>query len=249
MKKLLLASSALGLFFASSAAYAADMPAYKAQPPVAAAYYNWSGFYLGGFVGGSFGRTDMNSVSLGLAGNTDLRGAGVLGGATVGLNYQVGYWVLGVEADYAWTNFNGNRTCPSTVALFSSQLTCHTRVDNIGTVAGRLGYAWDNVLVFAKGGGAWKRGSESITFNPTGQLFDRVTDDRSGWLVGGGLEFGFTPNWSAKVEYDYLDFGTKRVTGPLLPLFFDANVKEQIHAVKFGVNYRFGGYGPVYAKY
>jgi outer membrane immunogenic protein len=110
-----------------------------------------------------------------------------------------------------------------------------------------LGYAWDNVLLFTKAGGAWKRGSESVTFNVTGQTIDSANDVRSGWTIGGGMEFGFTSNWSAKVEYDFHDFGTKRITGPV-PLVLDWNVKEHVHAVKFGVNYRFG-YGPVYAKY
>lgn len=248
MKKFLLAGAALSALVTGNVANAADMPAYKAPPPMPA-YYNWSGFYLGGFAGGAWGRTDVNSVAPGTLGNTDLRGAGVLAGATVGVNYQVGYWVLGIEGDFAWANFNGNRTCPSTlIPINATLLTCHTKIESISTVAGRLGYAWDNVLLFAKGGGAWKKGSESITFNATGQPFDQVTDNRGGWTVGGGLEFGFTPNWSAKVEYDYMDFGSKRVTG-ILPAFLDWNVKEQVHAVKFGVNYRFGGYGPVYANY
>lgn len=247
MKKFLLSGAAIAAMLAGGAASAADLPAYKAPPPVAA-YYNWSGFYVGGFTGGAWGRTDTNSLALGTLGNVDLRGAGVLAGGTVGLNYQVGYWVFGIEADSAWTNFNGNRTCPSAAfPIFTTLLTCHTHMTSMSTVAGRVGYAWDNVLLFAKGGGAWKRGSEDITNNSNGQVFDTVTDNRSGWVIGGGLEFGFTPNWSAKVEYDYLDFGSKRLTGAL-PAFLDWNVKEQVHAVKFGVNYRFA-YGPVYANY
>jgi outer membrane immunogenic protein len=248
MKKLLLASAALGALMGGGAANAADMPAYRAPPPVAAPYYNWTGIYFGGFVGADWGKSDAALLAP-LTGTVGINGSGVLAGATVGANYQVGYWVFGIEADHAWTNYKGSVGCSqgAAVALF----TCHSTMDSIGTLTGRLGYAWDRVLVFAKGGGAWSRGEANITENIRGQTVAIAPDNRSGWTVGGGLEFGFLGPWSAKVEYDYADFGTKRVT------FTDVNfgttaqvdLKEHVHMVKFGLNYRLGYGGPVYANY
>jgi outer membrane immunogenic protein len=245
MKKFLLASAALAALIGGGAANAADMPAYKAPPP--APYYSWTGIYFGGFVGPDWGKTDATLVAP-LAGSISVKGSGVMAGGTVGGNYQVGYWVFGVEADHAWTNYAGSKGCNqgAIVAL----VTCHSTIDSIGTLTGRLGYAWDRVLLFAKGGGAWSRGEESVTSNPTGQTLAIGPDKRNGWTLGGGLEFGFWGPWSAKVEYDHMDFGTKRITFTDVNLgtTTQADVKERIHAVKFGVNYRLG-YGPVYANY
>jgi len=245
MKKFLLAGVAVSALILGGRANAADMPvAYKAPPP--APYYNWTGFYFGGFAGPDWGNADRTYVPPPTTGNVNVKGSGVMAGATVGANYQVGYWVFGVEADYGWTNYNGSKACPNTFTA-----TCHSNIDAIGTVAGRLGYAWDRVLLFAKAGGAWKRGDESATLNTTGQVFSSVGDNRSGWTAGGGMEFGFWGPWSAKVEYDYMDFGTKRLTfNNIQPAIIErADIKERVHAVKFGINYRLGGYGPVYANY
>jgi outer membrane immunogenic protein len=259
MKKILLASAALVALIGGGVANAADMPAYKAPPP--APYYSWTGFYFGGLVGPSWGKSDATLLAP-FSGTVNVNGSGVQAGATVGANYQVGYWVFGVEADYAWTNYAGSKGCNqgAIVAVF----TCHSTMDSIGTVTGRLGYAWDRVLLFAKGGGAWSRGEGNITANATGivlvnglpfffnggQTVAIAPDNRSGWTLGGGMEFGFWGPWSAKVEYDYIDFGTKRATftDVNFGITSQADVKERIHAVKFGVNYRLG-YGPVYANY
>jgi outer membrane immunogenic protein len=255
MKKFLLASAALAALIGGGGANAADMPAYKAPPP--APYYSWTGIYFGGFVGPDWGKSDVTLVAPPIS-SISVNGSGVMAGATIGGNYQVGYWVFGVEADHAWTNYAGSKGCNQGIpGALVALATCHSTIDSIGTVTGRLGYAWDRVLLFAKGGGAWSRGEESVTANATvapltvgGQVVAIGPDKRSGWTLGGGMEFGFWGPWSAKVEYDYMDFGTKRVT------FTDVNfgtttaadIKERVHAVKFGVNYRLG-YGPVYANY
>src|SRR4051794_29699425 len=147
MKKFLLASAAFAALIGGGAANAADMPAYKAPPPPAP-YYSWTGIYFGGFVGPTWGKTGVTLLPP-LTDSLGINGSGVLGGVTVGGNYQVGYWVFGVEADYAWTNYAGSKGCSqgAAVALF----TCHSTIDSIGTLTGRLGYAWDRVLLFAKG--------------------------------------------------------------------------------------------------
>lgn len=245
MKNLFLASVALGALIGGGVANAADLPRYKAPPPMVAPYYNWTGIYFGGFVGTAWGHADRTYVAPPTTGNVNVRGAGVVAGLTVGANYQVGYWVFGAEADYAWTNYNGSKSCPNTFVA-----TCHSDADGLATFTGRLGYAWDRVLLYAKGGGAWKQGDENFTFNGTGQVGGTAQDDRSGWTVGGGLEFGFLGPWSAKVEYNYMDFGTKRLTfsNRVGGLNERADIKEHINVVKFGINYRLG-HGPVYANY
>jgi opacity protein-like surface antigen len=239
MKKILLASVAFSALIGGGVANAADMPAYKAAPP--APYYSWTGIYIGGLVGVDWGNADRTYVPPPTVGHVNVKGAGVMAGATIGANYQVGYWVFGVEADYAGTNYNGNKGCPNI-----SLTTCHSNIDAIGTVAGRLGYAWDRVLIFAKGGGAWARGDETATLNTNGQVISLAADNRNGWMLGGGLEFGHMGPWSAKVEYNHMDFGTKRL---LFSNTEQADIRDRVHAVKFGINYRLGGYGPVYANY
>jgi outer membrane immunogenic protein len=250
MKKILGASVAVAALMVGGLANAADMPAYKAPPPVAA-YYDWTGLYFGGFAGAAWGDSEWSNLDLvpGPAGQVNPRFSGALFGLQVGVNYQIASWVIGAEADYGWTNGRGSRSCPLGLG---NLLTCHSDLDAIATYTGRIGYAWDRALTYVKAGGAWSKGEHSVTLNTPiggllgGQVLESVQDNRTGWTVGGGMEFGFTPNFSAKAEYDYMDFGTKRLT--MTGNDF-ADFKRQIHAVKIGLNYRIGTGGGVYAKY
>ena len=112
------------------------------------------------------------------------------------------------------------------------------RVHKLGLLTGRIGYAWDRWLVYAKGGGVVAE--EKVVFNLPGLFAATPTDARLGWTVGAGIELGLTANWSVKVEYDYIDLGTERFTfaaPPALAFAFDHS--QQVHLLKFGVNYRF----------
>ena len=121
-----------------------------------------------------------------------------------------------------------------------------TEVKWLGTVTGRIGYAWDRMLLYVKGGGAWVRDVYTITAG--GGFFAETRDTNWGWTIGAGLEYGLTPNWSVKAEYNYLDFGTERIRfTPNVGAPFDRDVDQHIHVVKVGINYRFGG--PVVARY
>ena len=122
-----------------------------------------------------------------------------------------------------------------------------TTVENLGFVAGRVGYAFDRTLLFAKGGVAWAHdlyrafdGDRSPEV-----LLATAKDTRWGWMIGGGIEYGLTPNWSAKIEVDYLDLGTERVTLVGLPGVTPAtrafDIEQSITLVTVGINYRFGG--------
>jgi outer membrane immunogenic protein len=118
-------------------------------------------------------------------------------------------------------------------------------VKHLGTIAGRVCYAFDNVLLFAKAGGAWAH-DEYRAFNANTAietLIASANDTRWGWIAGGGVEWGFAPNWSAKIEFDYLDFGGKNITISSIPGATPPtrtfHIDQQIVLVKVGVNYRF----------
>jgi outer membrane immunogenic protein len=222
------------------AAQAADLkaPAYKApQAPVA--YYNWSGFYIGGHVGGVWG--DKDWLFTGPLTTTSHNVSGFLGGGQVGFNWQVGQVVLGVEGQFSWTNADGESICPNPAAR------CQTELESITTVAGRLGYAWGPTLLYAKGGGAWVREEHFVRF-PANNLLDETSGSytRSGWMVGAGIEYGFAPNWSAKVEYNFLSLNSEDLTFRRIAtgaFVENARIDQDLHIVKFGINYRFGGWG------
>jgi outer membrane immunogenic protein len=236
MKKFLLGAAAFVAFAAP--AFAADIaarpytkaPAYTAPQVV----YNWTGFYVGGHIGGAFAGDNS------LLGNEGRFFGGVQGGA----DYQfAGNWVVGAEAQYSWLANNNNGV------LFPGGTLVSTNNNQLGSVTGRLGYAWGPALLYAKGGYAW-RDNPNLTVVNAGlpAAFTTGGNHRDGYTVGAGLEYMFTPNWSAKVEYQYYNFGnTTFNTGPAD--IVGARFRDDEHTVKAGLNYRFGWGGPVVAKY
>lgn len=243
MQKLLLGSAAFAVLIAAGSAMAADMPAkapvYKAAPAVAAAY-NWTGFYLGGHVGYGWARDQWqqyNAAGLAITETTTFNSKGALGGLQLGYNFQTGPWVWGIEGEYSWANLKGDRRDLPGTFLCNTGFACATNVRSVADVALRLGYAWNTTLLYLKVGGAWARETYSFPIvGGTGDLAN-VSDTRSGWLGGIGVEYGFTPNWSAKLEYDYIGMGAKHEI--FAPGGFDIRIGQNIQAVKLGVNYRF----------
>jgi outer membrane immunogenic protein len=236
MKKLLLSTAALCAFAAP--AIAADMPArtYTKAPvyTAPAVIYNWTGFYVGGHVGGAF------------AGDNSLTGndGRFMGGVQGGFDYQfASFGVVGVEAQYSWMNSN------NTGVTFPGGGVITANSDQLGSVTGRLGYTWGPGLLYAKGGYAW-RNDPNVAVSVAGTPVAFTTDGthKDGWTVGAGLEYMFAPNWSAKAEYQYYNFGnTTFATGPA-PIV-GTRFRDDEHTVKVGVNYRFGWGGPVANKY
>jgi outer membrane immunogenic protein len=222
-------------------AQAADM-AVKARPgPVALPVaYNWTGIYVGAHVGAIWG--DKNWVEIlgpTPGGQISPDYSGFLGGGQIGFNYQVSSFVFGIEGEWSWTNAEGTSGCITVPALG-----CNVEVDWVGSVSGRLGYAFGPALLYVKGGWAWV--SETYFAGVGGVAPITIDHDRDGWLLGVGVEYGFAPNWSAKLEYNYIDFGTDQITfAPGLV----QEIGQDAHLVKFGVNYRFGWGGPVVARY
>ena len=237
MKKFLLGTVALVALGATVPALAADLgarPAYTKAPVYAAPIYNWTGFYIGGHGGGAF--AGDNSLA-----GTDGR---FLGGLQGGFDYQFApSWVLGIEAQYSWLSSNNNgRLFPGGVLVTSNN-------DQLGSVTGRLGYTWGPALLYAKGGYAWKDGNNlNVTTNGAPVGFSTNGNHRDGYTVGGGLEYMFAPSWSAKVEYQYYNFGSTTFTaGP--PVIVGTSFRDDEHTIKAGLNYRFNWGGPVAARY
>jgi outer membrane immunogenic protein len=230
MKTLLLATTALVAF--AGAAAAADLPARAyTKAPVAAVspMTDWSGFYAG--IMGGYGWSDRVTLA-GIAANTgDLRGGFV--GGTLGYNWQApgSQVVFGLEVDAAAASIRYSETFLGT--------TGEDKINAFGSVTGRLGYAFANALVYAKGG----YGFANNRLAYSGLLLN-ASDSRlhSGWTVGGGLEYMILPSWSAKAEYMYADYGNERYFGV-------ADLKASTHTVKGGINYHFNWAGVPAGRY
>jgi outer membrane immunogenic protein len=240
MKKFLLGTVALLAMGASaSAADLAARPYTKAPAYVAAPIYNWTGFYIGGHVGGAF---NGNSGFGGTSDNSDGR---FLGGVQGGADYQFApNWVIGVEAQYSWVGSNNTN-----ILFAGTPYGYNLNQKGLGSVTGRLGYTWGPALLYVKGGWAFQDANETL-FVAAGNAipaFATTTKD-NGYTVGAGLEYMFTQNWSGKIEYQYYDFGNTTITAPAVLTAFGSSKNDQ-HVVKAGLNYRFNWGGPVVAKY
>ena len=232
MKKFLLGATALALL--SAPALAADLPArtYTKAPAYAppVQIYNWTGFYLGGHVGGAFG--DSNS----LVGDSGRFMGGVQGGADYQFNTN---WVLGIEAQYSWAGSNNNG------AVFPLGTVVNSTSDSLGSVTGRLGYTWGPAMLYGKGGYAWRdNGGLTVSSNVVNPAFTVSGHDTNGYTVGGGLEYLFSTNWSGKIEYQYYNFGNTTFTSGPADIT-GRSFNSDLHTVKAGLNYRFGwgGFG------
>jgi outer membrane immunogenic protein len=243
-------------------ANAADMPV-KA-PPLVVPVFNWTGFYVGLHGGGAWYDKDWSApaTALNIAGGcpgcpravSSNSASSWLAGGQAGFNYQTGKWVFGVEADASWTSMNGS----AANALDPTIIINNSKVDTLGTIAARVGFAADKALFYVKGGGAWAddRFFTARTINalvPAGTPLQIATDTRWGWMVGVGVEYAFNQNWSIKAEYNHLDFGTRDEIMQPQPNcgcgVFQYDIRQTVDLVKVGFNYRFGWAGPVVAKY
>jgi outer membrane immunogenic protein len=216
---LLLLSTAISALTASSA-FAADLPV-KAAPFAPAPVATWTGFYIGANLGYGWANGSVAGV-----GSETL--SGVIGGGQLGYNWQVGNVVFGIEGDFQGS---GQKRSDSFTTAFGT-VTIDQKIPWFATLRGRLGYAAGPWLIYATGGAAWNNYEASATLAGA-TVSDSTT--KSAWTVGGGVEWMFLPQWSAKLEYLYIDTGDLAVVAA--GTTFTARAKDNI--VRAGVNYHF----------
>ena len=205
MKTRILGLTVAAMTAATGTALAADLPRGNAPYyPPAVSFYNWSGFYAGLNLGYQWGHVT----------NTNIDPSGIAGGGQLGYNWQTGQFVFGVEADIQAS------AADDTFAPY--------KFSNpwFGTLRGRAGFAMNNILLYGTGGLAY--GDTKVQFAGLSE-----TQTHAGWAIGAGMEIGLTPNWSAKVEYLFIDLGSDQYTLTGLDHNFEASL------LRFGVNYRF----------
>ena len=207
----------------ASVASAADMPTKAPAPAVVVPIaYNWTGFYVGGQVGGGWASSTTTDVDGTLAFppgyvHPAINYSGVLGGGYAGFNYQINQFIIGIDGDYSWADLTGSASEASQIN--APMTSFNDKIKWIATLTGRLGYAMNNWMIFVKGGGAWAGFSSSTnTVTTGGAAFSSgsSSETRDGWTVGTGVEWGFAPHWSTKLEYDYVGFSTSNFNSTII---------------------------------
>jgi outer membrane immunogenic protein len=248
MKKIaLIALATVGL---AAPAAAADLPGgyFTKAPPMVAAIYTWSGLYVGvngGWAGDSkcWGLVNFSAASRALGCN---RGNGGVAGGQIGYRWQADAFVFGVEAQGDWAGLKS-----SNVSLVNSLVTNQSQVNALGLFTAHVGYALNNVLFYVKGGGAVAADQYNGVGTATGIAFDHAAATRWGGVAGGGIEYGFLPNWSVAVEYDHLFMGNANhylVSTGLGPNNMVAagglervvSIHQDVDMVTARISYRFG---------
>jgi len=247
MKKFLLVTSSLIALGAAAPASAADLAArpYTKAPPMVAAVYDWTGFYIGANGGWGSSRNSWDAVppnfGFGPEGSHDATGGTV--GGQIGYRWQAGTFVFGLEAQGNWADLSGSNASQ----VFLGQRN-HTNVDAFGLFTGQVGYAVNNVLLYVKGGAAVTANSYRSTF---GGATVGITGDDTRWggTIGAGLEYAFAPNWSVGVEYNHLFMQDKTYTftTPGGAFFGTDRIRQDVDLVTARLNYRFGG--PAVSRY
>lgn len=248
---------------AATAASAADLPVPAAAPsyypPFPVATYNWTGFYLGFEVGGADVQdrvTQLATTSLLPAGAvTNIVKIGPAGGGQVGADWQFGSWLLGVEGSFVGVGAQGSGLTGVLTAPFVLGERSTDDLNWYATATARAGFAINTVLLYAKGGAAWEneRYQQATIVNPVASVgaVQTISSTRTGFVVGGGVEYGMLEHLSFRMEYDFMDFGTRNYNfGTILPQLVAAgftvtssplpvSIRPQTHVLMFGVNYRF----------
>ena len=256
MKKNILIGAVTALVLGPTAVLAADLPMKAAPAP--APIYDWTGFYIGASGGGSIGASDHVDRATGVSDAAGYNIKGGMAGGTLGYNWQIGSFVVGFEGDASWVSEVGSNLDlgPTGLAFATAtgfvdgngkplpQFSSFTKETWMATARGRFGYAVNNLLFFTTAGYAGA-GVDAGVYNNAHQLLASSSSTRSGWTAGGGIEWGFAPNWSTKFELLYMKFNT---------VAFNTAVAEGPRTVplddtvfRIGINYRFGG--PVVARY
>jgi outer membrane immunogenic protein len=242
--------AAVAFAISTSAAFAADLEVPLKAAPVAPPF-TWTSCYAGLQAGGGFGQTSLTDSfgTIALAGGTGFTSAntgidGYLLGGQIGCDYQFGSnWVVGFEGSAGWGNISGNTTV-AIPGVPGDSLNFTENTDLLTSVTARIGYAWNDWLLYAKGGAAWT-GNRYSASDTAGALFafDGL-ETRLGWTAGAGIEWAFSRNWSVKLEYDYYGFGTRSVTfidNTIAMTSGPVNINQNVQIVKLGLNFHMFG--------
>jgi len=260
MKRLFLGSVLVALGLGTPAAFAAEMRVPPPLPPPAPVY-TWSGCYIGASAGTSSGHTDgfVTNGGAGAGGlvpgsqlSNDFNLSGFIGGGTLGCNWQAGAWVFGIEGDGSATNKSGQAFPAIARNTTFGDRSFELQERWLVTARGRLGltnFWWfgPNTMLYVTGGGAWaKIDSSQWTTNLPQNTGSLQSDTRSGWTVGGGIEYALGYSWSAKGEFLYVDFGNWNtftgctgVVGCPSGTFTNLNVNLKDYIWRAGLNYKF----------
>ena len=249
MKRVLSAIVAAA-FTAGTPAFAADLAArpFTKAPPMVAAAYDWSGFYVGANGGWGSSRkcwdfTTPTGTFIATEGCHDATG-GVAGGQ-VGYRWQSASWVFGLEGQGNWADLHG-----SNISVLTPVFTNRSRIEAFGLLTAQVGFAWNNALLYVKGGAAVTKDRFDVR-TTVGDVLAATAPDQVRWggAVGVGLEYGISRNWSAAFEYDHLFMGNKLATFTDTTGFFFGTdrIRQDVDLLTVRVNYRFGS--PVVAKY
>jgi len=300
MRRRLLLAGGIILTVAIHTAGAADLPIPYKAPPVPAPVFNWTGFYVGGNFGGGWGSQTINGTDTGIDSNGPSAGlplissvsdttrlSGVFGGGQVGYNYELpNNWLLGIEADVDASGIRGSSTaCLPVISDASGGFTPGTiggcgsissKLEDFGTVRGRVGYIWNNVMLYGTGGWAWGHAAATTTpicgASPTapcpgagaGPIIGDIlsfSNTFGGWAAGGGAEWQFLPHWTLRLEYLHLQFNGIGMNATaagtfIMPGCCTINSTESISArsnmgvdtVRVGMNYMFNWSPPPLAR-
>jgi outer membrane immunogenic protein len=255
MKRLFINLASAAILLSPLAAHSADLPM-KAPPPAPVPVFSWTGFYIGGNIGGAWVNNEWTVVDPLFRGNFNSSPGVFIGGGQIGGNYQIGSFVVGGEWDFDWASNNNNN---NNGVFFPGGANLVVTNNNrwITTVAARFGVALDHWLLYGKAGGGWV-GSNNVTVTnlTTGVSLTCGTfgltscgGNTSGWLGGFGVEYAFTNNWTVKFEYDYLGLGDRTffipAGAPLLAGDRFTDFHRDVQMVKVGFNYLFNWGAPV----
>lgn len=224
-------------------AHAADLytppPVY---PPAPAYVFNWTGFYVGAHAGYGWGDADVKNKDDFLYDfSPDIDGPFV--GVQGGYNHQIGSIVLGLEADVSWADIDGKESTEFAGPFFGDT-TVKQEIEWLGTVRGRVGWAIGEIMPYVTGGFAWARSERTSSWDggdfPGGASSPaKDKNTHTGWVIGGGVEWAFTQNVTAKLEYQYLDLGSETYELDLGAPFSEPRVDFDLHTVRLGVNFLF----------
>jgi len=238
-----LTSAALALLGSVAVANAADLAMAPVEPAPPIVYaFSWTGFYVGANIGYGFGGDDRVGERSDFGSNfpnvDKFELSGVFGGLQGGYNYQMGSFVFGLEADIQAAGIDDDINASTGIIDWTGK----SELNWFGTVRPRIGFAWDRALIYATGGVAFGGVDYKIHADDGFTTLDQKNDDTLvGYAVGAGVEYAFTDNWTAKLEYQYVNFGSENVSGTTADgsAVWTTVETPDFHSVRLGINYKF----------